>query len=63
MSNRCEVCGKDRANGNIVSHSNIKSHRLWKPNLHSVKALVDGAPRRVRVCTRCLRSGKVVRAV
>jgi large subunit ribosomal protein L28 len=47
--------------GNKVSHSNIKTKRVQRPNLQRVKALVDGAPRRVRVCTRCLRSGAVTK--
>lgn len=63
MANRCDICGKDQASGNIVSHSNIKTHRVWKPNLHHVRAVVEGSPKRIKVCTRCLRSGRVVRAV
>jgi len=53
------MCGKGRLVGNKVSHSNIKTKRVQRPNLQRVKALVDGTPRRVRVCTRCLRSGRV----
>ncbi|HHZ20822.1 MAG TPA: 50S ribosomal protein L28 [Firmicutes bacterium] len=63
MANRCAYCGKDHQSGNLVSHSNIKTHRLWKSNIRRVRAIVDGAPRRIKVCTRCLRSGKVQRAV
>jgi len=59
----CEVCGKGTTTGNNVSHSNRHTRRKWKPNLQSVKVIVNGAPKRVRVCTRCLRSGKVKRAV
>ncbi|EHL10666.1 ribosomal protein L28 [Peptoanaerobacter stomatis] len=59
----CEVCGKGTTTGNNVSHSNRHTRRKWKPNLQSVKVIVNGAPKRVRVCTRCLRSGKVQRAV
>ena len=46
-----------------VSHSNRKTNRAWKPNIRKVKAVVDGTPRHVYACTRCLRSGKVTRAV
>jgi large subunit ribosomal protein L28 len=46
-----------------VSHSHIRTKKTWAPNLQRVKAIVDGAPRRVMVCTRCLRSGKVQRAI
>ncbi|WP_132014373.1 50S ribosomal protein L28 [Hydrogenispora ethanolica] len=63
MSNRCSICGKGHQTGNLVSHSNIKTHRRWKVNLCSVKAIVDGSTRRIRVCSRCLRSNKVKRAI
>jgi large subunit ribosomal protein L28 len=63
MSNRCAVCGKDYQTGNLVSHSNIKTHHRWKANIRSVRALVNGSARRVRICTRCLRSNKIQRAV
>jgi large subunit ribosomal protein L28 len=59
MANRCDYCGKGRLVGNKVSHSNIKTKRVQRPNLQRVHALVDGSPRRMRVCTRCLRSGRV----
>ncbi len=47
---KCEYCGKEMTN------------RTWKPNIKKVKAIVNGSPKRVNVCTRCLRSGKVERA-
>jgi large subunit ribosomal protein L28 len=59
MANTCDLCGKGRLVGNKVSHSNIKTKRVQRPNLQRVHALVDGSPRRIRVCTRCLRSGRV----
>ncbi len=58
----CEICGKQVRSGMSVSHSHIRSKRKWKPNLQTVRAIVDGKPRRITVCTRCLRSGKVTRA-
>jgi large subunit ribosomal protein L28 len=61
MANACDICSKGRLVGNTVSHSNIKTKRVQRPNLQRVKALVDGAPRRIRVCTRCLRSGFVTK--
>ncbi|HEY7956948.1 MAG TPA: 50S ribosomal protein L28 [Polyangia bacterium] len=61
MANTCDLCGKGRLVGNKVSHSNIKTKRVQRPNLQRVKALVDGAPQRIRVCTRCLRSGHVTK--
>ena len=60
---KCEVCGKGVVFGIKVSHSHIRSNRTWKPNVRKVKAIVNGAPKKVNVCTRCLRSGKVERAI
>jgi len=59
----CSICGKGIVSGMKVSHSHIRTKRTWKPNLQTVKAIVDGSPRRIKVCTRCLRSGKVQRAI
>ncbi len=59
---KCEVCGKSVRSGMNVSHSHIRTKRTWKPNLQTVRAVVDGTPKKVTVCTRCLRSGKVNRA-
>ena len=59
---KCEVCGKGVVFGHNVSHSNRKTNRTWKPNIRRVKAIVEGSPKTVHVCTRCLRSGKVERA-
>ncbi|MFQ7290892.1 MAG: 50S ribosomal protein L28 [Monoglobales bacterium] len=60
---KCEICGKGVTFGIKVSHSHRRSNRAWKPNIRKVKAVVNGAPKSVHVCTRCLRSGKVQRAV
>ena len=57
------LCDKDVSFGIQVSHSHRRSNRTWKPNVKRVKAIVDGTPKHVYVCTRCLRSGKVTRAV
>jgi large subunit ribosomal protein L28 len=62
MANTCDICNKGRLVGNRVSHSNIKTKRVQMPNLQRVRALVDGVVTRLRVCTRCLRSGKVIKA-
>ena len=59
---KCSVCGKGGVFGQNVSHSNRKTNRSWKPNIRKVKAIVDGTPTTVAVCSRCLRSGKVTRA-
>ena len=60
---KCDFCGKDVAFGIQVSHSHRRSNRTWKPNVKRVKAIVNGSPKRVHACTRCLRSGKVTRAI
>ena len=63
MANFCEVCGKGTMSGMNVSHSHVKTKKTWKPNIQRVRAIVDGEVKRVNVCTRCLRSGKVQRDV
>ena len=60
---KCEFCEKAVTFGNNVSHSNRKTSRMWKPNIRKVKAVVNGTHQSVYICTRCLRSGKVQRAV
>ena len=62
MARRCEVCNKGSSVGNSVSHANNRSKRRWLPNLQRVKANMNGTVRRILVCTRCLRSGKVLKA-
>jgi large subunit ribosomal protein L28 len=63
MSKRCEICGKTKSFGNKVTFSNKKSSRTWSPNVKKVKVVVDGTTKRLNVCTRCLRSGNVQRAI
>ncbi len=60
---KCEICGKGVSFGIKVSHSHRRSNRAWKPNIRKVRAVVNGTAKSVYVCTRCLRSGKVTRAV
>jgi len=63
MSKSCAVCAKGSMSGNAVSHSNRKTRRVWKPNTQRVRVLVQGSVCSMNVCTRCLRSGKVQRAL
>ncbi len=63
MSRKCEYCDKGVVAGVTYSHSHRQSKRIWAPNLKKVRAIVNGTPKRVTVCTRCLRSGKVERAI
>ncbi len=62
MARICDICGKRPRSGNNVSHANNKTKRRWYPNLQPVRALIDGKPKRIRVCTRCLRSNRVTKA-
>ena len=63
MAHVCEICNKRPMSGMNVSHSHVKTKRRWYPNIQRVRAIVDGEVKRVNVCTRCLRSGKVQRAI
>lgn len=56
---KCEVCGKALSFGIKVSHSHRRSNRVWKPNIRRVRAVINGTPKRIYACTRCLRSGNV----
>lgn len=60
---KCSICGKGVSFGIQISHSHRRSNRMWKPNVKRVKAVVNGSPKYIHACTRCLRSGKVARAV
>ena len=63
---KCEICEKSLSHGNKLSitrsHISKRTSRTWKPNLRSVKVMMNGEPRRIKVCAKCLRSGKVKRA-
>ncbi|MDD5434058.1 MAG: 50S ribosomal protein L28 [Nitrospira sp.] len=63
MARECEICGKRRGVGNNVSHANNKSKRTFQPNLQRVKVSINTASKRMMVCTRCLRSNRVKKAV
>jgi large subunit ribosomal protein L28 len=65
MSRVCEICGKGPVVGHNVSHANNKTKKVWYPNLQKMKVLdrQSGSRKRMKVCTRCLRSGFVKKAV
>lgn len=63
MARRCVVCDKGTVTGFSVAHSNKATKRRWYPNLQRVRIVLDGRTRRALVCTTCLKSGKVERAV
>lgn len=63
MAKKCEICNKGVITGIKHSHSHNKSKRTWSPNIKKVKAIVNGSPKTIHVCTSCLRSGKVERVL
>ena len=63
MAKKCEVCGKTPVFGNRISHAHNVSSRRWLPNLQRVRVKLGTKVQRLNVCTRCLRSGKVKKAV
>lgn len=61
MARSCDICGKAPVYGNRISHAHNVTKRRWNPNLRRVKALVEGAAKTLRVCTACIRAGKVIK--
>jgi large subunit ribosomal protein L28 len=61
MAQVCDICGKGPQYGNNISHAHNITRRRWSVNLQVVKALVNGAPKRLRVCASCIKSGKVTK--
>lgn len=63
MARKCDICGKGVQHGQNVSHAHNVTKRRWEVNLQSVRAVVAGKPKRLRVCTRCIRTGSVKKAM
>lgn len=63
MARKCEICGKGTAFGNNVSHAKNRTRRTWFPNLLEVRTKEEGTVKTVKICTRCLKAGKVVKYV
>ncbi len=61
MAKHCEICGKEPVIGHAVSHAHNVNKRRFNPNLQSVRALKDGRPQKMLVCTGCIKSGRVVK--
>jgi large subunit ribosomal protein L28 len=59
MAKVCEVCGRGPQFGNRISHAHNVTKRRWNVNLHSVRAVVKGSNQRMRVCTSCIKNGKI----
>lgn len=63
MAQRCDVCGKGPQFGNNVSHANNKTRRRFNPNLQSIRVQASGGnATRMKVCTRCIKGGKIIKA-
>jgi large subunit ribosomal protein L28 len=62
MAQVCDICGKGPQFGNNISHAHNVTRRRWNVNLQAVKTLVNGAPKRLRVCASCIKSGKITKA-
>ena len=62
MAKRCDICGKGPAIGRNVSHAHNVTRRRFEANIQRVRAIVDGTVKRIRVCTRCIRSNKITKA-
>ncbi len=63
MSSKCFVCGKGAMVGNHVSHSHKKTKRVFKPNIHKIKAEIGGKVKKINICSRCFRANKVKKVV
>ena len=63
MAAVCEVCGKKPSFGNSISHSHRRTPRRWNPNIQKIRALVNGSPKRLHVCTSCIKANKVTKVV
>ena len=61
MASVCDVCGKQPGFGNRISHSHRRTPRRWNPNIQTMRVVVGKTPRRLRVCTSCIKAGKVTR--
>jgi len=62
MAKRCDICGKGPRYGHTISHAHNLTNRRWNPNLQRMRVQTSGGAKRIKICTRCLRSGKVQKA-
>lgn len=60
---KCAICGKGPNFGHNVSHANNRTKKVWMPNIQRVKAVSNGTVRHIRVCTQCIKSGRIVKAI
>ncbi|MGI8426868.1 MAG: 50S ribosomal protein L28 [Actinomycetota bacterium] len=62
MSKVCDVCGKSPQFGKSISHSHRRTNRRWTPNIQTVRAVIKGSPKKLKVCTSCIKANKVPRS-
>ncbi|MFA5519031.1 MAG: 50S ribosomal protein L28 [Spirochaetota bacterium] len=60
---KCELCGKSVQFGSNLSHSNRKTKKMWRPNIQKIRVLINNRTVRKNVCTKCIKSGKISKAV
>ncbi|MCG9127180.1 50S ribosomal protein L28 [Candidatus Poribacteria bacterium] len=63
MSRVCKVCGKKPRTGHQISASDHRTKRRWLPNLQRIRVLTQEGTRRIRVCTSCIRGGKITKVI
>ena len=63
MSKKCELTGKIPLKGHKVSHANNKTRRRWKPNIKKLRVVMKGSVKTMKICTRCIKSGKITKAI
>ena len=63
MSRKCDICGRGSLFGSAISHAHNVSKRRWQPNLQRVRVVIEGVPKKLNVCTRCLRSDFVQKSI
>ncbi|HML17301.1 MAG TPA: 50S ribosomal protein L28 [Bryobacteraceae bacterium] len=62
MAKACDICGRGPQFGNRISHAHNVTKRRWNVNLQTVHAMVNGAPKRIKACTSCIKNGRVQKA-
>lgn len=63
MAQKCEICGKGPQFGHNVSHSQRKTAKMWSANIQTAKLMIDGKPRKVKLCAKCIKDESLVRAI
>ncbi|MGA1868251.1 MAG: 50S ribosomal protein L28 [bacterium] len=63
MSRRCDICGKGPKTGNNVSHAHNKTKRRWLPNIQSIRTVMNGSIKKIKVCTKCIKKGNIEKPI